>query len=64
MKSRYFPIICALAAGLTLSSCADSWLEPELRGTDLEQNFYKNETEAFKGLVAVYDVVGWQGGDM
>ena len=62
MKSRYFPIICALAAGLTVSSCADSWLEPELRGTDLEQNFYKNETEAFKGLVAVYDVVGWQGG--
>ncbi|MCK7556619.1 RagB/SusD family nutrient uptake outer membrane protein [Chitinophaga sedimenti] len=30
------------------------------RGTDLEANYYRNETEAFNGLVAVYDVVGWQ----
>lgn len=62
MKAKYFSIICALTAGLTLASCADSWLDPEMRGTNLESNFYKNEEEAFKGLVAVYDVVGWQGG--
>lgn len=62
MKAKYFPIICTMAAVLMLGACKDSWLDPALRGTNLEDNFYKNEGEAFKGLVAVYDVVGWQGG--
>lgn len=62
MKTNNFRTIYLLAAGLMLSACAKSWLNPELRGTALEANFYKNEMEAKKGLVAVYDVVGWQGG--
>jgi hypothetical protein len=31
---------------------------------DLESNYYKNPEQAFNGLVAVYDVVGWQGGNL
>jgi hypothetical protein len=47
---------------LSVSSCRDSFLEVKPRGTDLEANYYRNRQEAFNGLVAVYDVVGWQGG--
>src|SRR5690349_5378979 len=62
MKQKYFPIIFALAGGITLfSSCSEDFLEADLKGTDLESNFYKNEVQARQGLVAIYDVVGWQG---
>lgn len=62
MKQKYFPIIFALAGGITLfSSCSEDFLEADLKGTDLESSFYKNETQARQGLVAIYDVVGWQG---
>ncbi|WP_295116871.1 RagB/SusD family nutrient uptake outer membrane protein [uncultured Chitinophaga sp.] len=59
MKRRYIPfILCFTLAAI--ASCSDSFLEVKPRGTDLEANYYKNETEAYNGLVAVYDVVGWQ----
>ncbi|RPD41827.1 RagB/SusD family nutrient uptake outer membrane protein [Chitinophaga barathri] len=62
MKQKYFPIIFALAGGIALfSSCSEDFLEADLKGTDLESAFYKNETQARQGLVAIYDVVGWQG---
>lgn len=43
-----------------LQSCSDSFLELKPRGTDLEENYYKNRQEAYNGLVAIYDVVGFQ----
>ncbi|MBO9152004.1 RagB/SusD family nutrient uptake outer membrane protein [Chitinophaga sp. GCM10012297] len=62
MTQKYFPIIFALAGGITLfGACKDSYLEADLKGTDLETNFYKDEAQAKQGLVAIYDVVGWQG---
>ncbi len=61
MKQKYFPIIYALAGITLFSACSESFLEPDLKGTDLEVNFYKNEAQARQGLVAIYDVVGWQG---
>ncbi|PQA55701.1 RagB/SusD family nutrient uptake outer membrane protein [Siphonobacter curvatus] len=63
MKRNYRSLGVLLTAGLLfLSSCSDSFLEVKPRGTDLETNYYRNQQEAFNGLVAVYDVVGWQGG--
>lgn len=47
-------------AMMSLNSCSDSFLELKPRGTDLEENYYKNRQEAYNGLVAVYDVVGYQ----
>ncbi|MFH4967231.1 RagB/SusD family nutrient uptake outer membrane protein [Gaetbulibacter sp. M240] len=42
------------------TSCSKEFLEVEPKGTALEDNYYKNEAEAFAGLVAVYDVIGKQ----
>lgn len=42
---------------LTIMSCSESFLEVEPKGTALEDNYYKNETEAYSGLVAVYDLL-------
>ncbi|MBK1438623.1 RagB/SusD family nutrient uptake outer membrane protein [Parapedobacter sp. ISTM3] len=57
---KYFFYSCTVA--LLGSACSDSFLDVKPRGTDLEANYYRNRQEAFNGLVAVYDVVGWQGG--
>jgi starch-binding outer membrane protein, SusD/RagB family len=43
-----------------ISACSDKFLEIKPKGTDLESNYYRNAQEAFNGLIAVYDVVGWQ----
>ncbi|OJW13572.1 RagB/SusD family nutrient uptake outer membrane protein [Mucilaginibacter sp. 44-25] len=51
-----------LAGSLTLMACKKSFLDVTPKGTNLESNYYRNQTEAFNGLVAIYDVVGWQGG--
>lgn len=41
-------------------SCEKEFLEVAPKGTALEENYYKNETEAYSGLIAVYDVLGKQ----
>jgi len=58
--SKYFTAL-ALTAGLQLMSCSDSFLDVKPKGLDLESNYYRNQEEAFNGVVAAYDVVGWQG---
>src|SRR5690606_18070290 len=55
-------LVYSCAVGLAAAACSDSFLDIKPRGTDLEANYYRNRQEAFNGLVAVYDVVGWQGG--
>jgi len=57
---KYFAIF-ALGSS-TIVACTKSYLTVTPVGTTLESNYYQNQTEAFAGLVAVYDVVGWQGG--
>jgi len=56
---KLFLIIIAFSL-LGVQSCSDSFLELKPRGSDLEENYYKNRQEAYNGLVAVYDVVGFQ----
>lgn len=53
-------IIVILLLSLGLQSCKDSFLELKPRGTDLESNYYKNRQEAYNGLVAIYDILGYQ----
>lgn len=57
---KYFTM-CAVG-GVTLFACKRSFLDVTPKGTNLESSYYLNQTQAFNGLVAVYDVVGWQGG--
>ncbi|SFW86830.1 RagB/SusD family nutrient uptake outer membrane protein [Chitinophaga sancti] len=63
MKKKYIPHILTFAIGLQLmSGCSRDFLEVQPKGSNLEANYYRNQTEAFNGLIACYDVVGWQGG--
>lgn len=49
------------AAILIISSCKKSYLDVDPKGTQVETNYYKNADEAFNGVVAAYDPVGWEG---
>jgi hypothetical protein len=50
---------------LALGSCdTDEKLEVKGDGVVLENNFYRNETEAYSGLVAAYDKLGKHAGAM
>lgn len=51
--------ILALAATVALSACNKDFLELSPRGSQLEDNFYRNQTELLQGLVSVYDVTQW-----
>lgn len=41
----------------TIAACSDEFLEVEPKGIYLSETFYKNESEAYGGLVAVYDIM-------
>ncbi len=60
MKKTFYilTIFTGLLATL-VTGCSKSFLELQPRGTDLEDNFYKNEEQVFQGLIAVYDVMQW-----
>lgn len=58
MKTNNFKfILTALAVIMTMVSCSEEFLEVPVKGTNLESNYYRNQDEAFAGLVAVYDVM-------
>ncbi|PWB25075.1 RagB/SusD family nutrient uptake outer membrane protein [Flavobacterium sp. HTF] len=55
----------ALGVLVTLGSCdTDEKLDVNGNGVVFEQDFYRNETEAYSGLVAAYDKVGKFAGSM
>src|SRR5690606_41604024 len=58
LNNKLFLILIAFS--LLGQSCSDSFLELKPRGTDLEENYYRNRQEAYNGLVAAYEVVGVQ----
>lgn len=50
-----------LLAGMTLSlgSCKKSFLTAQPRGTTLESDYYQTPDQAYAGLVAAYNPLGW-----
>lgn len=63
MKNKYISFITLLLIGIFFTtSCKDDFLEVEPIGRSLEANYYRNENEAFNGLVAAYDAINWVGG--
>jgi len=62
MKKIHIQYVAALVFGLQVfSSCQEEFLEVDPRATQIESNYYKNASEAFNGLVAAYDPLGWEG---
>jgi len=47
---------------VVLVGCTKDFLTVAPKGTTLEAQYYQNSDQAFAALVAVYDVLGWQGG--
>jgi hypothetical protein len=62
MKKYIKYLSVCLIGSVAITACKKSFLDVDPKGTDLESAYYKNQTEAYNGLVAIYDVVGWQGG--
>ncbi|MCR8561462.1 RagB/SusD family nutrient uptake outer membrane protein [Mucilaginibacter sp. BJC16-A38] len=62
---KYLKYLAICAAGLLIApACKKSFLSVTPKGTNLESQYYTNQAEAFNGLVAVYDVVGYQSGGL
>lgn len=57
MKRNTFKYSVIALATSILTSCSSSYLEVLPKGSSLEASYYTNQSEAFAGLVAVYDVM-------
>lgn len=58
--SKYTAFIALVLALIGVNSCTDEFLNPDPKGTLMEETYYSNPEEAFAGLVSVYDPIGWQ----
>lgn len=58
MKLLNILTIGAVAAGLTLTSCSESFLDVESMTESNTENFYKTETDAYRALIGCY--AGWR----
>lgn len=62
MKKYIHYFILGTLISVVVIACKKSFLDVTPKGTNLESQYYRDQTEAFNGLVSVYDVLGWQGG--
>ncbi|TRW26690.1 RagB/SusD family nutrient uptake outer membrane protein [Flavobacterium zepuense] len=53
--------VILLSSLLSLSACSDEFVTNSPYTTVVEENFYKTPQDAFKGLVAVYDILQREG---
>lgn len=59
MKTRILKQTLVIAiVMITIASCSKDFLEVTPTGTYMEDNYYKNESQAFSGLIAAYDIMG------
>lgn len=58
-KNKKLYAVALMAVAMTFNACDKEFLELKPRGTELEGNFYQNQTEIFQGLVSIYDVIQW-----
>ncbi|RMG80776.1 MAG: RagB/SusD family nutrient uptake outer membrane protein [Bacteroidetes bacterium] len=61
MKNKYIQLCLSAVLVFSAVSCGKDYLTVDIKGKELTQNFYQTEEEIFQGLVAVYDVLGWNG---
>jgi len=62
MKKKHIINLVNLAMSFwMLGACSDGFLEVDPKGLALEDNYYRNAEEAYNGLVAAYDPLGWAG---
>src|SRR3954451_12942191 len=62
MNNSYIKYTAFFALGVSLIlSCKKSFLEVDQKATQVETNYYRNPSEAFNGLIAAYDPIGWEG---
>jgi hypothetical protein len=62
---KYLKYLAVCAVGVAIvPACKKSYLTVTPKGTNLESQYYRNQAEAFTGLVAVYDIVGYQSGGL
>lgn len=60
IKIKYLFLLIFISGFIV--SCTKDFLDAEAPGTILEINYYKNETEAYSGLVATYDILSKHSG--
>jgi hypothetical protein len=60
MTTKQITYSILVTAGIFAAACDKTFLEADPKGQFLEDKYYRNEQEAYNGLVAIYDVVGWQ----
>jgi starch-binding outer membrane protein, SusD/RagB family len=58
LRENLLKYMLMLALAVFFVGCNKDWLEVTPKGTELEENYYRNADEAFAGLVAIYDQVG------
>lgn len=54
---KWWPVL--IGGLIATAACSKSFLELQPKGTELEDNFYKNQEQVFQGLVSIYDVLQW-----
>jgi starch-binding outer membrane protein, SusD/RagB family len=63
MKINKINCAVLIAAGIfTFTSCSEDFLQVNPTGTNLEENYYLDENQAYSALVAVYDLMRKQSG--
>jgi hypothetical protein len=55
---KYLGIAVSLL--FTAGACNEEFLYVDPKGLELVENYYKNENQAYSGLIAVYDIIGKQ----
>jgi len=57
---RYIKYAIAISVALPMLNSCKKFVEVDPRGEFVESGYYRDETEAFNGLVAAYDLLGFQ----
>jgi hypothetical protein len=62
MKNIKLNLVVGLLVVLQFfTSCSEDFLEVDPKAIQIETSYYSNAEEAFNGLVATYDPIGWDG---
>ena len=65
MKKKLLYLLMIVGVVQLSTSCPKSFLDVTPKGVDLESNYYQTADQAYAGLVAIYNPLGWEtgGGD-